>query len=216
MDMALIKKAEDFLKANYEEGAYLNSHPSEKAYRLEHSYRVANICRTIGEQEGFDVTALVIAGLLHDVSYCEQFSTQEDWRNHGRTSARIARPFLETLGLSRSAIEDICYGIAIHVDDKADFDGQRNPFAQSIGDADNIDRFDAYRIYQGLEYNQFSSMSLAQKTERVSSVLEQLTNLKNMELGTKTAKAIWLERIDFNIAFYRKLRDQLANSSTIR
>jgi hypothetical protein len=30
-----------------------------------------------------------------------------------------ARPFLETLGLAEERINDICYGIAIHVDDKA-------------------------------------------------------------------------------------------------
>lgn len=211
----LIEKAEAFLKAKYDEGAYLNANPSQKAYRLEHSYRVANICRTIARREGLDEITLTIAGLLHDVSYCLEFKEQDDWVNHGRNAARIARPFLEGLGLPAEKVNDICYGIAIHVDDKADFDGARTPFALSVGDADNIDRFDAYRIYEGLQYNQFSEMSLDEKKERVRSVLAQLNKLRDMEMGTAAAKVIWLERIDFNLAFYQKLENQLANSSQI-
>jgi len=105
----------------------------------------------MAEKEGFDVTEMVIACLLHDVSYCRDFKEESDWLNHGRKAAQIARPFLEELGLPKGRIEDICYGIAIHVDDKADFPGARTSFAESIGDADNIDRFDVYRIYETLE-----------------------------------------------------------------
>ena len=36
-------------------------------------------------------------------------------------------------------------GIAIHVDDEADFEGERTALALTIGDCDNIDRFDTYR-----------------------------------------------------------------------
>ena len=45
----------------------------------------------------------------------------------------------------------MCYGIAIHIDDEADFEYERTPLAMSVGDADNIDRYDAYlRLYESL------------------------------------------------------------------
>ena len=42
-----IRKTEAFLKECFDKAAYLNAHPEAKAYRLEHSYRVANIGRQI-------------------------------------------------------------------------------------------------------------------------------------------------------------------------
>lgn len=67
MDRELITKTEEFLKEKFDSGLYLNAHPDAKAYRLEHTYRVANIGRQIAAEEGFDETEMVIACLLHDV-----------------------------------------------------------------------------------------------------------------------------------------------------
>ena len=216
MNTEMITKTEAFLKDTFAASTYLQSHPADRAYRLEHSYRVANIAKAIAEAEGFDVTYAVIAGLLHDISYCEEMVTREDRLNHGRRSAAIARPFLESLGLSADAVNDICYGIAIHVDDEADFEWERTPFCETVGDADNIDRFDAYRIYETLEYLKFSEMSLEEKREKVTSTIEKLTNFKEMKLGTVTAKDLWIQRLDYYIGFYEKLKAQLENSSTIK
>jgi len=60
------------------------------------------------------------------------------------------------IGINPSEVDEICYGIAIHVDGKSDFKGEKTPLALSIGDADNIDRFDVYRIYDGLRYHKFA------------------------------------------------------------
>lgn len=213
----LIYKTESFLKETFNSSEFLNAHPSDKEYRLQHSYRVANIGKRIAEEEGFDVTETVIACLLHDISYCETFSDfEKDWKNHGRSAARIARPFLESLGLETERINDICYGIAIHVDDEADFEWERTPFAETVGDADNIDRFDVYRIYETLQYCKFSEMSFVEKQDKVDSMLQRLRELMDMRLGTKTAEIIWKERIDFYVRFYEKLKEQLANSTEIR
>ena len=162
------------------------------------------------------MTCAVIAGLLHDIAYCEEMVTREDRINHGRRSAAIARPFLESLGLPADAVNEICYGIAIHVDDEADFEWERTPFCETVGDADNIDRFDAYRIYETLEYIKFSEMSLDDKREKVASTIEKLTRFKEMKLGTATAKNLWLQRLDYYIGFYEKLNVQLENSTAIR
>ena len=211
----MIKKTEAFLKETFEASTYLQNNPTERDYRLEHSYRVANIAKVIAEAEGFDMTNAVIAGLLHDIAYCEEMVTREDRMNHGRRSAAIARPFLETLGLSADAVNEICYGIAIHVDDEADFQWERTAFCETVGDADNIDRFDAYRIYETLEYLKFSKMNLDDKREKVGSTIEKLNRFKEMKLGTATAKNLWIQRLDYYIGFYEKLKAQLDSSSVV-
>ena len=213
--MERIARTEAFLKKTFAESTYLKDHPAERDYRLEHSYRVANIAKRIAEAEGFDGTYAVLAGLLHDLAYCEEMVSREDWANHGRRSAAMARPFLESLGLPADGVNEICYGIAIHVDDEADFEWERSPFCETVGDADNIDRFDVYRIYETLETRKFSEMSLEEKRETVTAAIEKLTRFKEMKLGTATAKALWLQRLDYYIGFYEKLNAQLDNSTTI-
>lgn len=215
MNTELIQIAENFLKEALMKNPYYNTKPADRDYRLEHSYRVANIGKWIAEQEGFDVTETVIACLLHDVSYGTTF-TDGDWANHGRDSARIVRPLLQEMGFPEDRIQDICYGIAIHVDDKADFDGQRTPFAETVGDADNLDRFDAYRIYDALHYRNYKEMSMEQKKEHVDSTLQKLNSLKENKLGTASATALWKERVSYYITFYEKLNAQLENSSSIQ
>ena len=215
MNKEIINKTEAFLKETFAASTYLQENPSECAYRLEHSYRVANIAKGIAEKEGFDVTDAVVAGLLHDIAYCEEMVTREDRMNHGRRGAEIARSFLETLGLSQERINAICYGIAIHVDDSSSFAWERTPFSETVGDADNIDRFDVYRIYEILQLQKFSEMTLPQKKERVDTALNRLRSLREMKLGTPTAQSLWLQRLDYYISFYEKLKLQLANSSEI-
>ena len=211
---SLIQKTEAFLKQKLDGGAYLNAHPEAKAYRLEHSYRVANIGRQIAAREGFDETEMVIACLLHDVSYCEEFG-EGGWREHGRRSAALARPFLTELGLSEDRIHDICYGIAIHVDDKADFPGERTPFALSVGDADNIDRIDAYRIHETLCGDGFLELPLEEKLALIEGRLSRLQGLRSMELGTQAARELWNERLSFYLSFYKELLSQLRCSRSI-
>ena len=215
MNSDAITKTETFLKDTFKSSEYLRANPSDHDYRLEHSYRVANIAKRIAINEGFDVNCAVIAGLLHDISYCEEMKDRNDWINHGRRSAQIARHFLESLGLTTDEINDICYGIAIHVDDQADFDWTRSTFCETVGDADNIDRFDAYRIYETLQNQKFSAMPLNKKEETAVQMLEKLRKSREIKLSTGTAQDLWLERLDYYISFYEKLAQQLRNSTFV-
>lgn len=216
MNKDLIRRGEEFLKERFEHSDFMNTHPVDKEYRLQHSYRVANIGKMIAQKEGFDVTEMVLACLLHDIAYSGTFDDfEKDWLNHGRNGAKIARPFLEESGLPAERINEICYGIAIHVDLEADFEGDKTAFALTVRDADNIDRFDAYRIYEGLQYQKFNQMPYAEKLNNVVETLAELKNLREMEMGTATAKEMWQERVDYNISFYEKLKSQLENSTSI-
>ncbi|WP_026489739.1 HD domain-containing protein [Butyrivibrio sp. XBB1001] len=213
----LIEQTEDFLKKAFEDSLYLNAeeHLSGKKYRLEHTYRVANIGLEIARKEGFDETEMVIACLLHDISYCEDFG-ENGWIEHGRRAAQLARPFLAGLGLPEDRVNDICYGIAIHVDDKADFEGERTPFALSVGDADNIDRFDVYRIHEILSHDGFLGMEYEQKRDYAQKRLEKLREIIDMPLGTKAAEELWKSRLSFYIQFFEKLVSQIENSKRIK
>lgn len=215
MNREMIAKTENYLKDTFTASSYLQANPTDRDYRLEHSFRVANIAKIIAEAEGFDATYAVIGGLLHDIAYCEEMKTYEDRVNHGHRSAEIARPFLESLGLNADAVNDICCGIDIHADDTSSFEWERTPFCETIGDADNIDRFDTYRIYDTLRWIKFSEMRLEDKREKVVSTIDRLTEYKEMKMGTATAKKLWLERLDYYIGFYEKLQAQLDNSTAV-
>ena len=116
---------------------------------------------------------------------------------------------------SEDRINDICYGIAIHVDDKADFEGERTPFALSVGDADNIDRFDVYRIHEILSHDGFLGMEYEQKRDYAQKRLEKLREIIDMPLGTKAAEELWRSRLSFYIQFFEKLVSQIENSKRI-
>src|SRR5690554_4957940 len=190
-----ISRTVEFLKEQFEKSEYLSAHPKDKKYRLEHTMRVANIGRQIALEEGLDEELLVIGCLLHDLSYSEVFTEKDDWLNHGRWAARLARPFLETLSLSPDQIDEVCYGIAIHVDDQADFPGERTPLAVSIGDADNIDRLDVYRIHENLQFGGFTELSYEEQQRYITETLTRLEKYREMEFATKTATRLWRERI---------------------
>ena len=152
---------------------------------------------------------------MHDISYCEEMKDRADWVNHGRRSAQIARIFLEKLDLTAEQINDICFGIAIHVDDQADFEWTRSAFCETVGDADNIDRFDAYRIYETLQNQNFSAMKLPKKGAIVHQMLEKLDKYCEIRFGTETAQNLWLQRLDYYRSFYQKLTQQLNNSTFV-
>ena len=212
----MIRKTEEFLKDKFTHATEFEQ--PDIAYRIEHTYRVANIGREIALKEGFDETEMVIACLLHDVSYCEAEGEGRFWptvREHGRRSAQIARPFLEELGLPKDRIGDICYGIAIHADGKADFPGEETPFALTVSDADNIDRLDVYRLHEAMNLDGFLDKPFAEKLEYVEKRLASLPKWREEPTGTKTAGEMWKARIDFRIEFYQKLADQLRRSESI-
>ncbi len=204
-----IRRTLDFLKQQFDQSVYMSSHPMDKKYRLEHTMRVAKIGQLIARGEGFEEETLIIGCLLHDLSYVDTFNSEDDWLNHGRNAAKMARPFLETLDLSQEQIDAICYGIAIHVDDQADFPGERSPLAVSIGDCDNIDRFDVYRIHETLKNRSFTDLPLEEQAEYVRNVLQKLSKYNEIEFATKTGTHLWKDRITFQMEFFTRLQAQL-------
>jgi len=215
--MNRIETALDFLKRKMDESEYYADKPYDKKYRLEHTIRVANIGKVIAENEGFDVDALVVACLLHDISYCETFSNgKDDVVNHGRFSARIARPFVESLGFEERTVDQILYGIAIHVDGRSDFSGEMTSFVQSVSDADNIDRFGYYRLHENLRFRDFIHQSLDWQINMCNEHINSLHKYERMKFATPTATKMWVETVKDQLHFYQKLLAQLENSNGIK
>lgn len=190
--------------------------PEEKRaieYRYEHSLRVASIALDIAKKEGLDEDRCYIGALLHDLGYSVPYDNPKDYVNHGRIGAKLARPFLESLGYSEEEVNEICYGIAIHVDDKADFEGKRTALAVTIGDADNIDRYDAFRIYDRLTWVDYKNLSLEKQREHVDTALKSLNQYLDYECATRTATLMWKEKISFQLEFYNRLKKQIENST---
>jgi putative nucleotidyltransferase with HDIG domain len=214
--MDQVSKIIKFVEDSFTNSNYPPSELDSKQYRLEHTFRVANIGKQIANQENLNVDAMVVACLFHDISYIETFNSQDDWKNHGRRAAEIAKPLVEALDFDQKTKSDILYGIAIHVDGKSDFEGEDNVFALSVSDADNIDRFDAYRFYEMLKYNKFETLSYDEKVEFINKQTERFTKLLNEKFATVTATNLFHEKIKFSLDFLSKLCMQLENSKTIK
>jgi uncharacterized protein len=101
---------------------------------------------------------------------------------------------------------------AIHVNDKSDFSGERTPLALSIGDSDNIDRYDVYRIHENLKYILFTELPYQEQLEHVIKVLDKLYKYNRIELETKAATDMWIDKITFQIQFYERMKSQLKSS----
>lgn len=205
-------KALNYLKEQFSKSEYFQNKPWSMEYRINHSIRVSNIGREIARKELMDEEAIAVACLLHDVSYSLDFKSKEEIVNHGRTSAKMVRPFLESLGYSGELLENMCYGIAIHVDDKSDFIGSLNPFSYTIVASDKIDRLDCYRIYDNMEHVHFDKLSLEEQIEYVTKTLKQLRKALKANYMTRTANDMWKEKLNFQIKFFNRLLKQLKKS----
>ena len=49
MNREQVEKTEAFFYYSFDASPYLQAHPADKAYRLQHTYRVANIAKGIAE-----------------------------------------------------------------------------------------------------------------------------------------------------------------------
>jgi uncharacterized protein len=192
-----IKKTKRFLKER------LNNTPNisedEKKYRFEHSVRVSHYGKEICKVEGGDPLIVELACLLHDCAKFEAIKSVD----HGRLSAEVARTFLITLDLSQKQIDDICYAIAKHVDGEAGYEYDDIIEAKIVSDADNVDRFGTYRIYQSLDWDQVKEVDVDVMKEKVEKRIHGLNRLfSTIKLDTNHGDKLFKERVKKQIDFY--------------
>ncbi len=204
LDDALI-----YLREELKKSPYFKKKPDELEYRYDHSVRCANIGMKIAAEEGMDIRMAGLACILHDLSYSLDFKNEEERKNHGRKSAELVREYLKDKDVTEEETQKILFSIAIHVDNKSDFPGDYDDSAYIVRDADNIDRFDVYRIYENLYLQNFSEVPFIKKMEIVDKNLETLETFGKVDFATKTADRMWKERIKTQKDFFTRLKDQL-------
>ncbi len=187
-----------YAMAEKREGDYI-----DPDYRWQHTLRVVNIGRQIAEAEGANVEHVLAGCLLHDMAH---FDDDDNYRDHGRLAARLCRPFLDEIGYSDEDIKAICYAVAVHVDGKADFEHPETLEAEIVSDADNIDRFSAYRILLYCQPEVFDFMALVAKLEERLAVLRDYRTKRLM--GTETGHHLFNQKLDRQIEFYEEILAQ--------
>ena len=198
-----MKRVSDYVREYIFEAASKREDQVSPDYRWLHTLRVTNIGKMLAEEEDGNIETVVIACLLHDIAW---FDDPVNHREHGRNGARLARPLLVELGYTEEEINAICYPIAAHVDDKADFEHPHTLEARIVSDADNIDRFDAYRVLLFCSQEIYDFKALVEKLE------ERLVTLKDYRsrriMGTDTGHRLWNEKLDQQISFFEAILAQ--------
>jgi len=194
-----LKRIADFVRARRAATEKSGHVDPDFDYRWKHTLRVTQYGRRIAEFEGADVEAVMAGCLLHDIS---KFDAEDYGVDHGRVSARIARPFLETLGYDAARLNNICFAVAAHVDDKADFEHPLTIEAKIVNDADNIDRFGAYRLLL-----QFRETDHYEKL--ISKAESRLLTLKKYReggvSGSSKGEELFNRQLDLQIHFLERL-----------
>lgn len=191
---------------------------AELLYRYEHSLRVAHIGRIVAEAEGLDADRLELACLLHDIGKFDATIAVD----HGRAGARLARPILEGLGLEDDAIQEICQGIAMHVDGRWNYppDSPDHPghdlftegpsvLSRSVGDCDNVDRYSLLRIHGTMSWVGFSEKPAPAAINWIDGYLEVLDHERRYRCATDTAQRLWTEALDNHEWYFRGLVEMM-------
>ncbi len=187
----------------------------QRYYRLEHSLRVANIGAYIAWQEGLDEEAMICACLLHDAAYFRGFRDRKEWEDHGRNSALIAEPVFREAGFTEEQIEAMCFGIATHVDEEKDFPRPWTIFERTIRNADDIDRYDVYRLYETLQLAHFESMPMEEKMAFLRKRIDIIDGDPEPAMVTPTASMLWEDHIHAQREFLTRLMNQLKCSELL-
>lgn len=182
--------------------------PAHGRYRYTHTLRVAEIGRQIARAERLDEEALVLACLLHDVGYV-RCRTQADYMDHGRLSAEMAAEFLAGQGYDTARTESICYGIRIHTLEEEKHPRPATALENTVGDADNIDRFGPYRLYEGLARDRIDTLPCTELQALAARRANRMQELAALPFATPTAARLWKEKLAQNQAYYRDLQTQM-------
>lgn len=181
-------------------------------YRWLHTLRVANIGDRLARAEKANVELVVAGCLLHDIATLRP-ENPEDIYDHGRVGAQLIRPDLPGLGYSLQETENICYSVAVHADGKAGYDYPHTMEAKIVSDADNIDRFDAYRM---LEFCQPHMSDFEKLVKAVSERLVRLEGYRSRRvMETGSGHELFNQKLDMQILVYKALIEQGRISSLV-
>lgn len=194
---------------NYVKKRFLTEVKQEDGYyRYTHSLRVAEIGRQIARAEGLDEEMLILGCLLHDIGYVA-CKSKLDYADHGLKSAEIAAEFLREQGYDAAKAESICYGIRVHTQEDAEHSRVATVLEDSIADADNIDRFDAWRFSRNLCWDGLDKLRIRQIKNLALTRVQRMQELRSLRFATETGRKLWNEKLNLWTDFYSRLGNQM-------
>ena len=203
--MNIMETAKDYIKSRF----LTELSREDGYYRYTHSLRVAAIGRQIAREEGLDEQMLVLGCLLHDIGYVA-CKSKLDYADHGLKSSEIAAEFLREQGYDAVKAESICYGIRIHTQEDSERLRPATALEDSVSDADNIDRFDAWRFSRSLSWDGLDKLTVGQMRNLSVTRCQRMAQLRMLRFATDTGRKLWNEKIDLWDQFYSRLGEQMA------
>jgi uncharacterized protein len=171
----------------------------EGCHGYEHTERVVELCRRLGARLGADMSVLLPAAILHDVS--------RDEENHSERGADEAARILEEAGYDPEKIPLIREAILAHSFSRGE--RARTLEAMILSDADKLDAMGAVGVYRTALY---SGELMRPVEEFIGHFHEKLLTLKDL-LYTDEARAMAEERHRFMLEyleeFMRELRTEV-------
>lgn len=170
-------------------------------YRWQHTLRVTQYGVKIAKTEGANVEWVMAACLLHDSEWFSEKTNKEI--DHGHVAAREIRSFLEQIGYSAEAVDNICYSVGVHSAGSVWYEHEHTLEAKVVSDADNVDRFGALRtIFWCVdEVNDFDAL-VAKLSKRILR-LEDYKERQIME--TATGNQLFNQQLVRQIEFFKRL-----------
>lgn len=162
----------------------------------EHTIRVVELCRSLGQKLGADMEVLLPAAILHDAGRPQD--------NHAEHGALISEKILKDAGFNPDKVPAVLEAIRAH-----SFSAKLEAVsleAKILSDADKLDALGAVGVYRTAMY----SSELGRPVEDFMAHFdEKLLLLKDM-LYTEAAAEIAERRHRFMERFLAEIRDELA------
>ena len=116
---------------------------SRGSHDWDHTQRVFQLCKKVGDAEDADMTVLLIAALLHDIGRGDQ-DNSNGVLCHAKKGAEMATPIVEQLPLSADQKENIIHSIRTHRFRNNQIPKTRE--AKVLFDADKLDAIGAVGV----------------------------------------------------------------------
>lgn len=169
------------------------------SHGMDHTERVTQLCRVIGNGEQADLAILIPAALLHDIARPLE---KEQGLPHEREGARMAEEYLASIGYNPVLIPAISAAIRTHRFRSDDRPASLE--AKILSDADKLDAMGAVGIAR-------TFMRAAEHGGDINDAVEhfhdKLLKLKG-HMYTKTGQEIALERHAVLTTFIQNLEEE--------
>jgi len=176
-----------------------------------HVKRVVRLCMQIAEieKDHVDSEVLEVAALLHDVAkHLEKGGNAFD---HGKTSAEMAKNFLNSIGFSRGKVELVRHAIRVHTHGEEPHSIE----AKILHDADFLDKMGCVGIATVFIKACLTNTTIEEtlefwkKISRKSFVGLHLLWLQKPHFYTKTAKNLARKRNKIVHTFFKQLEKEI-------